>query len=192
MAQAYHPFTSCLIVGCGHTKGKSVVGRGEAFARIQAAVDARNEGLDILILARTDALIISEEEAIYRAKKFVEIGVDIVFIEALPDRAAMERAVKEVNAPICANIIEGGKTENMSAKDLAEAGFCTVAYPWTLVAAKLKSIREALENLKASFTKGAPPKILDYDEVCYGVGFNKYWDLEKRYEYEAEGASKRV
>ncbi|KAI1252043.1 hypothetical protein MGN70_006615 [Eutypa lata] len=42
---------------CGHTKGKAVVTRGEAFARIQAACDARDEGKDIFVLARTDALI---------------------------------------------------------------------------------------------------------------------------------------
>lgn len=72
-------------------------------------------------------------------------------------------------------VIEGGKTENLSAKDLAELGFCAVAYPWTLVAAKLKSIREALEGLKKSMTVGAPPMILSYSEVCKGVGFNKYW-----------------
>jgi 2-methylisocitrate lyase-like PEP mutase family enzyme len=169
-----------------------VVGRGEAFARIQAAVDARNEGLDIVLLARTDALIISEEEALFRTKKFLEIGVDIVFIEALPDKAAMARAVQAVGGPVCANIIEGGKRENMSAAELAKLGFCTVAYPWTLVAAKLKSIRETLENIKASMTVGAPPKILSYEEVCYGVGFNKYWDLEERYQYEQEAPSKRV
>lgn len=99
-------------------------------------------------------------------------------------------------------VIEGGKTENLSAKDLAELGFCAVAYPWTLVAAKLKSIRETLEALKKSMTEGAPPMILSYSEVCEGVGFNKYWvsclecrmtmnggltcaqDLEERYKYD--------
>ncbi|KAH8672827.1 methylisocitrate lyase [Tricladium varicosporioides] len=161
---------------CGHTKGKAVVGRGEAFARIQAACDARDEGLDIFVLARTDSLILGWDEAIARAKEFVRIGVDSVFIEALPDKDAMRKAVKEVGAPIFANIIEGGKTENLSAKDLAELGFCAVAYPWTLVAAKLKSIRETLENLKKSMTVGAPPTILSYSEVCEGVGFNKYWE----------------
>ncbi len=44
---------------CGHTRGKDVVGRSEACARIRAAVDAREElhgeGLDILLMARTDA-----------------------------------------------------------------------------------------------------------------------------------------
>lgn len=100
-------------------------------------------------------------------------------------------------------VIEGGKTENISAKDLGELGFCAVAYPWTLVAAKLKSIRETLEALKKSMTIGAPPMILSYNEVCEGVGFNKYWvsctphqpmdlsDIEKdeedRYRYNEGG-----
>lgn len=73
------------------------------------------------------------------------------------------------------SVIEGGLTQNLSAKDLAELGFCAVAYPWTLVAAKLKSIRETLEALKKSMTEGAPPMILSYSEVCEGVGFNRYW-----------------
>jgi 2-methylisocitrate lyase-like PEP mutase family enzyme len=41
---------------CGHTRGKAVVSRDEALARIRAAVDAREEGSDILIMARTDSL----------------------------------------------------------------------------------------------------------------------------------------
>jgi methylisocitrate lyase len=179
------------MLGCGHTRGKSVVSRGEAFARIQAAVDARNEGKDIFILARTDSLILGWDEAMTRAKEFKRIGVDAVFVEALPDKDAMTKCVKEVDICMFANskthfthiclpslrfvVIEGGKTENLSAKDLAGLGFAAVAYPWTLVAAKLKSIRETLEALKKSMTEGAPPQILSYDEVCYGVGFNKYW-----------------
>ncbi|XHG05953.1 hypothetical protein AWENTII_009167 [Aspergillus wentii] len=169
---------------CGHTKGKSVVSRGEAYARIQAACDARDEGQDIFILARTDALILGWEEAMTRAKEFKRIGVDAVFVEALPDRDAMKKCVEEIGIPTFANIIEGGKTENLSAADLAQLGFSAVAYPWTLVAAKLKSIRETLDGLKQSMTVGAPPMILGYSEVCEGVGFNKYWDLEEKYKYE--------
>src|SRR6185295_8793474 len=86
-----------------------------------------------------------------------------------------------------ANIIEGGLTQNLSAKDLAALGMCAVAYPWRLVAAKLKATREALESLKESMTEGAPPQILSYDEVCYGVGFNKYWEREERYKFNENG-----
>ncbi|KAL6237269.1 Pyruvate/Phosphoenolpyruvate kinase-like domain-containing protein [Aspergillus navahoensis] len=132
--------------GCGRTKGKSVVSRSEAYARIQAAVDARNEGQDIFILARTDALIHGWDEALTRAKEFKRIGVDAVFVEALPDRESMQRC---------------GKTEDLSAKDVAELGFCAVAYPWTLVAAKLK--------------------------ICKGVGFNRNWERLTRYEFNQDG-----
>ncbi|KAF4848617.1 Carboxyvinyl-carboxyphosphonate phosphorylmutase [Colletotrichum siamense] len=172
---------------CGHTKGKSVVSRGEAYARIQAACDARDQGKDIFVLARTDALVIGWNEALTRAKEFKRIGVDAVFVEALPDRDAMRKCVETLQLPTFANIIEGGKTENLSAKDLAELGFCAVAYPWTLVAAKLKSVRETLESLKRSMTVGAPPMILSFDEVCEGVGFKKYWELEDRYKYDDDG-----
>ena len=68
---------------CGHTEGKSVVGRDEALMRIRAAVDARNAGTDILIMARTDArACVSLDEAIARCQSFREIGADITFLEA--------------------------------------------------------------------------------------------------------------
>lgn len=94
--------TDC-VSGCGHTKGKSVVSRGEAYARIQAACDARDEGLDIFVLARTDALMHGWDEALTRAKEFKRIGVDAVFVEALPDREAMQKCVEELQMPVFAN-----------------------------------------------------------------------------------------
>ncbi|KAK6220172.1 carboxyvinyl-carboxyphosphonatephosphorylmutase [Colletotrichum tabaci] len=172
---------------CGHTKGKSVVPRGEAYARIKAACDARNEGKDIFILGRTDALVHGWDEALARVREFKRLGVDAVFVEALPDRAALARVVKEVEMPIFANIIEGGKTENLSAKELAALGFCGVAYPITLVAAKLVSIRKTLEDLKRSFIEGAPPEIMPFGDVCQGVGFGKYWALEEKYKHDDNG-----
>ncbi|KAK7717954.1 hypothetical protein SLS63_010604 [Diaporthe eres] len=145
---------------------------------------AGDEGQDIWILARTDSLILGYDEALARATKAIEIGVDAVFVEALPDRETMARLRKDLDFPLFANIIEGGKTDNLSAQELGELGFSAVAYPWTLVAAKLRSIRETLEAIKGSFTVGKPPTILSYAEVCEGVGFDKYFALEERYQYE--------
>ena len=71
--------------------------------RVQAACDARDNGLDIFILARTDSLILGWDEAVYRAKEFQRIGVDGVFVEALPDRASMKKMVEEVRMPMLAN-----------------------------------------------------------------------------------------
>ena len=65
---------------CGHTPGKDVVSRDEAFDRIKASVDAREEN-DILIMARTDANHTHGiTEAIERAQKFYELCADILFV----------------------------------------------------------------------------------------------------------------
>jgi 2-methylisocitrate lyase-like PEP mutase family enzyme len=136
-----------------------------------------------VILARTDALIHGWEEVEARVREFIRIGVDFVFIEAMPDRETMQRAVKAFDIPLMANIIEGGKTENLSAGELGAMGFAMVAYPITLVAAHLKGARAALKGLKESLKVGPPPLIMSFEEVCEGVGFNKYWDEEIRYTY---------
>ncbi|OAL35889.1 hypothetical protein AYO20_04795 [Fonsecaea nubica] len=112
--------------GCGHSQGKTVVPEDEAYARIQAAVDARNEGLDIWILGRTDSLILGYDEAVKRARRFIEIGVDAVFVEAVPDRAMMKRLVQDLQFPCMVNIIPGGCTEVVSTKDLAAMGYACV------------------------------------------------------------------
>lgn len=90
--------------GCGHIKGKAVVSRGKAFARAQVACNARNEGRDIFVLAGTDSLILDRDEAMARAKEFKRIGVDAVFVEALPDREAMSKCIEELHMPVFANI----------------------------------------------------------------------------------------
>jgi 2-methylisocitrate lyase-like PEP mutase family enzyme len=42
---------------CGHTEGKAIVAREEALLRVRAAVDARNAGADILIMARKTPML---------------------------------------------------------------------------------------------------------------------------------------
>ena len=94
---------------CGHTPGKDVVSRDEAFDRIKAAVDAREQGTDILIMGRTDANHTHGlEEAIYRGKRYQEIGADIIFIEAPKTIEEMKAICNEVPGCHMANIVEGG------------------------------------------------------------------------------------
>jgi len=43
------------------------------------------------------------DEAMTRAKEFKRIGVDAVFVEALPDRDSMSACVQELSMPVFAN-----------------------------------------------------------------------------------------
>lgn len=168
---------------CGHTKGKAVVSRSEAYERIQAAVDARNEGQDILILARTDARGTNGlVEAITRAQMFSEIGADILFVEAPETVVEMETICKEVPGVHMANIIDGGKTPVLPPVQLHEIGFKIVAYPLTLISAAVHAMTLALDQLKIG---QAPPNLMPFEAVRKIVGFDDYYEQEKRYEKSA-------
>lgn len=164
---------------CGHTKGKLVVDREEAFERIQAAVDARKEGSDILILARTDARANHGlEEAIVRAKAFADIGADILFVEAPRTVEEMVTICRKVPGIHMANIIDGGKTPVLSPQDLHKIGFRIAAYPLVLLSAAMKAVEKVLEDLSAGHY---PTDIMNFETVRNRVGFDDYYEMEKRY-----------
>lgn len=62
--------------------------------------------------------------------------------------------------------------------------FVRLPIPGHWLQLNLKSIRETLEALKGSFLSEKPPTILSYADVCDGVGFNKYYELEESDQYE--------
>src|SRR5688500_7248126 len=132
---------------CGHTEGKAVVPRDEALMRIRAAVDARNEGADILIMARTDArAVVSLEEAIARCQAFRALGADITFLEAPLGVEEMRRYCQEVDGPKMANLIEGGKTPLLPHAELEAIGYKIAVYPLTMLNVSIVALRAALQR----------------------------------------------
>ncbi|MEJ2058175.1 MAG: isocitrate lyase/PEP mutase family protein [Desulfofustis sp.] len=108
---------------CGHTKGKQIVSFDEACSRIKAAVDARDEGADILIMARTDARAIAGmEEAVKRMRACAEIGADILFLEAPQTVEEMEQFCRQVGGLKMANLIEDGLTPVLPPEELRRIG----------------------------------------------------------------------
>lgn len=165
---------------CGHTAGKAVVDREDAFERIRAAVDAREEGHDILILARTDARHDHGlDEAIDRARRFRELGADILFVEAPRSKDEMLRICEELPGPKMANMIEGGLTPVLTPKELQQIGFHIAAYPITLMAAAMKAMTGVLAELKTGRVR--PDSLMPFDEVKARIGFDQYFEAEKQY-----------
>lgn len=167
---------------CGHTKGKQVVGFDEACIRIQAAVDARNEGADILIMARTDAREgLGLEEALRRMKEFEKIGADILFLEAPQSREEMQRFCDEIAGPKMANMVEQGKTPVLTPAELEQMGYKIAAYPLTLMLSALKAMETALEELKSGRHPGNLASFTHLQDV---IGFPEYYAAEDRYKTE--------
>ncbi|WP_428608758.1 isocitrate lyase/PEP mutase family protein [Sedimenticola sp.] len=157
---------------CGHTRGKRVVGRQEAVNRIRAAIDQREAGSDILIMARTDARhSLGMEEALWRCQAFADLGADIIFLEAPHNRAEMEQFCHAIPGPKMANMVEQGDTPLLSAKELEAIGYKIAAYPLTLVSSAVRAMQEALVTLQRG---EHPQQLLPFARLRSLVGFDDY------------------
>lgn len=164
---------------CGHTRGKSVVSREEALSRMRAAVDAREEGADILILARTDARAVDGlDEALWRAQAFADAGADMLFVEAPTSRDELREIVRRAPGHHLANMLEEGLTPICSERELEDMGFKLVAHPFALLGPSILAMKRALRALK----KGrAPEETISFEELKEDVGFTEYNREEERY-----------
>lgn len=164
---------------CGHTQGKEVVRRSEALARIRAAVDAREQGANILILARTDARATDGfDEALWRMQAFADLGADILFLEAPRNEAEMADFCARVPGPKMANMLAGGVTPVLSPQRLGEIGYRIVAYPLALLNSAVYAMREALSELAAG---EMPRRSVDFATIRELVGFDRYDRLLAQY-----------
>ena len=165
---------------CGHTPGKDVVGREEAFDRIKAAVDAREEGTDILIMARTDANHTHGlKEAIERAQRFHELGADILFVEAPKNIDEMRTICSELPGCKMANIVEGGLTPNLAMNEISELGYQIAAYPLTLLSAAMNAMKMTLDRMKVDQPRN--DLLLDFGELRKDIGFDEYYENSEAY-----------
>ena len=164
---------------CGHTRGKQTVDRDAAYARVQAAVDARASGTDILVMARTDANATEGfDEALARARRFAEIGADITFLEAPRNEDEMRAYCESVPGPKMANMVEQGDSPVLSPSVLQDIGYRIAIYPITLMLAGIHAMEQALAALAAEQT---PDDTAEFAHLRDIIGFPEYYQAEKRY-----------
>ena len=115
---------------CGHMEGKRVIPREEHVQKIRAAVAARGDS-GLVLIGRTDArAVIGLDDAIERGKAYRDAGADIVFVEAPQSLGELETIARAIpDAPLFANMIEGGVTPVLTATELEELGFKMVVFP---------------------------------------------------------------
>ena len=167
---------------CGHMAGKEVIEKEEYAEKLQAAVDAK-KSKDFIIVARTDARATRGlDEAIERAKYYKKIGADAVFVEAPKSVDEMRRIGKEIKVPLVANMIEGGATPVLSAKELHKMGFKIILYPLSVLYANAFASLTILKELKKSgTTKKVAKNLVNFDQFNDIVELSKFRNMENRY-----------
>lgn len=169
---------------CGHFAGKRVVDRADWLAKLRALVDIREEGVDLYVVARTDArAAVSLDEAIERAKAARDLGVDAVFVEAPASLEELERIGREIDDTVrVANMIEGGRTPLLTPAQLSELGFDLIVTPLSALMSATHAVREAFARLREDGTLAAHrDRLVDFTEFEAVVGTGAHRDLERRY-----------
>ena len=152
---------------CGHLAGKEVISAKLMAEKIRAACEARKDK-NFLIIARTDARGVNGfNDAVERAKMYVEAGADIIFPEALESKEEFRGFAKRVDAPLMANMTEFGKTPYITAKEFEAMGYSIVIFPMTAFRIAMKAMEDALIELKSKGTQKGLLKKMQTREALY-------------------------
>ena len=167
---------------CGHMQGKEVIPKDEYAEKLQAAIDARSNK-DFIIVARTDARAIEGlDNAIERGLYYKKIGADVIFIEAPKNIQEMSKIGNAIDAPLVANMIEGGVTPISSVSKLHKMGFKIILYPLSVLFSNTYASLQILRELKRSgSTVKLKKNMVNFDQFNEIVELSKYKKLEKQY-----------
>jgi methylisocitrate lyase len=161
--------------------GKVVVPQDEWLGKLKAAVAHRT---NLHITARTDArAAVSLDEAIERARRALDVGVDAVFIEAPESLEELETIAEAL--PDCvrvANMIETGKTPLLTPGELHDLGFDLIVAPLGGLYAAAKAMQGIYDRLAATGTlRDDLSGLFSFDEFNALVGLDEHYELEKRF-----------
>ncbi len=151
---------------CGHLPGKSVIPAKDFVKKIRAAVKARKDK-GFLIIARTDARAVTGlNDAIERAKMYMEAGADMIFPEALENKEEFMLFSEAVRAPLAVNMTEFGRTPYVTLDEFKGMGYSIVLFPMTCFRVAMKSLEAALAELRKKGTqKGLIEKMMTREEL---------------------------
>ncbi|MFN3959028.1 MAG: oxaloacetate decarboxylase [Parvularculaceae bacterium] len=170
---------------CGHLAGKALVPPAEMCGKIAAALDARRN-TEFLIIARTDAVSVEGVDAAFdRAEAFIEVGADVLFIEALRSEEELALAGKRFahRIPLVANMVEGGRTPILSVDQLAAIGYRLVIAPGALARASAFMAQEFFATLlRDGSSSNYMQRMLTFDEINGLLGLEELLVLGRSYD----------
>jgi 2-methylisocitrate lyase-like PEP mutase family enzyme len=166
---------------CGHTPYRRVIPLEDMVRKIEVAVDARKSD-DFLIIARTDSRTgLGLDEAIRRGKAFRKAGADVVFIESPESEAEMRQIAQEIDGPLFANMVNGGRTPLLSAAKLKELRYAIAIHPAVGFLAVGAALTKAYGDLLKNGETSPDIDLYSFAEFNKLLGFEDVWEFEERF-----------
>lgn len=165
---------------CGQLAGIRLMDARENERRLRCAVAARGDR-PLLIIGRTDALPAAGiDEAVDRAKRWQDAGVDLVFVDGIKTVAEVEAVARRVSGPKVVSIVDGNESTALDAASLQEMGFSMVFYAVTALFAASRAVSDALAALHDSGAPRLPAsRSMPYAEFSDVVGLAEHQALDR-------------
>ncbi|MGX4694891.1 isocitrate lyase/PEP mutase family protein [Streptomyces sp. JNUCC 63] len=134
---------------CGHFDSHALIPAEHMTAKLVAVRQALEDPATVIV-ARTDARsVCGIDEAIRRASRYADAGADVLFVEAPRTVEELERVGRELaGIPLVVNVVEGGKTPQLTLDEYAGLGFRVVLYANFLMRAVIRAGTDALAHLR--------------------------------------------
>src|SRR5262249_23196992 len=144
---------------------------------------AARQGPDLVIIARTDARgVTGFDDAVRRARLYLEAGADAIFPEALESADEFAAFARAVSAPLLANMTEFGRSPLLDYDVLAGLGDRLGLYPLTAFRAALRAAQETLADVRhRGHQRDRLPAMLTRAELYDLLGYAGYEERDKAY-----------
>jgi len=122
------------------------------------------------------------DDAVRRARLYLEAGADAIFPEALESADEFAAFAREVRAPLLANMTEFGRSPNLDLATLAALGYRMVLYPLTAFRGALQAARAILQDIRDhGHQRGSLPRLLTRQELYDLLGYSGYEERDRKY-----------
>lgn len=167
---------------CGHTPGRRCIPIEDMVEKVRVAVEARRDP-DFVIVARTDARTgYGLDEAIRRGQAYAAAGADVVFVESPESVDEMRAICQAIDRPKLANIVEGGRTPQLSAGDLRDIGYALAIFPTGPFLAAAQALDRLYGHVKQTgATAGTDVPLYPFADMNTLMGFEAVWDFDRRH-----------
>jgi 2-methylisocitrate lyase-like PEP mutase family enzyme len=165
---------------CGQMAGIKLIDARENERRLRCALAARGDA-PLLVIGRTDALpAVGIDEAVSRAQRYRDAGVDLVFVDGIKRIAEVEAVARAVPGPKVVSIVDGNETVALRAEDLQAMGFSIVFYAVTALFSAARAVEQAMRALRERGTPAELPAMsyADFSEV---VGLPHHQRLDENF-----------
>ncbi len=166
---------------CGHLDNKALISLQDMTKKIKAGVNGKKLDPNFLIIARTDARS-SEglDQAIDRAKAYVDAGAEMIFPEALQNEKEFEAMRKAITVPLLANMTEFGKSRLYTTTELTNLGYNLVIYPVTTLRLAMGATEAGLNIINETGSQEKAVPLMQTRQALYDLtNYEKYNEFDQ-------------